>query len=234
MREGFPSAIAAKQSIRHVTRSLFKAPHLAAEGYHPELLEFPVRKSDIYIDTLPCTLPFGRYTGLILAWERLNQHLKKTATEGVMMGSFSIWHWLIVLILIGLPLVFVLRAAPAGANRFGEMPPSMNFGEAVSSFFRNYVNFSGRASRSEFWYSYLFIFIVGIVLVIVDAIVKNEIISSIWNLAILLPTLAMTARRLHDINRSGWHQLLAGLFPIGPIALIIWYCKRSDDTVTLT
>lgn len=40
----------------------------------------------------------------------------------------------------------------------------MNFGEAVSSFFRNYVNFSGRASRSEFWYSYLFIFIGGVVL----------------------------------------------------------------------
>ena len=150
------------------------------------------------------------------------------------MGSFSIWHWLIVLVLIGLPLVFVLRAAPAGANRFGEMPPPMNFSEAISSFFRNYVNFSGRASRSEFWYSYLFLFIVGVILVIVDAVVKNEIISSIWNLAALLPTLAMTTRRLHDINRSGWHQLLVGLFPIGTIALIIWYCKKSDDTVTLT
>ncbi|WP_202359220.1 DUF805 domain-containing protein [Mesorhizobium sp. 113-3-3] len=149
------------------------------------------------------------------------------------MGSFSIWHWLIVLILIGLPLVFVLRAAPAGANRFGEMPPSMNFGEAVSSFFRNYVGFSGRASRSEFWYSYFFIFIVSVILVIVDAVLNNEIVSSIWNLAVLLPTLAMTARRLHDINRSGWHQLLAALFPIGTIALIIWYCKKSDDTVTL-
>jgi len=178
-------------------------------------------------------LPSGRNTGSILAREGQDQHLWKIAIEGATMGSFSAWHWLIVLILIGLPLVFILRAAPAGANRFGEMPPSMNFGEAVSSFFRNYVNFSGRASRSEFWYSYLFIFIVGVVLVIVDAIVKNEIISSIWNLAILLPTLAMTARRLHDINRSGWYQLLAALFPIGTIALIIWYCKKSDDTVTL-
>ncbi|BAB51827.1 mlr5366 [Mesorhizobium japonicum MAFF 303099] len=110
----------------------------------------------------------------------------------------------------------------------------MNFGEAVSSFFRNYVNFSGRASRSEFWYSYLFIIIVGVILVIVDTIVKNEIISSIWNLAALLPTLAMTTRRLHDINRSGWHQLLAWFIPVGSIALIIWYCKKSDDTVTLS
>ena len=109
----------------------------------------------------------------------------------------------------------------------------MSFTEAISSFFQNYANFSGRASRSEFWYSYLFIFIVGIVVVIVDAVLNNEIVSSIWNLAILVPTLAMTTRRLHDINRSGWHQLLAGLFPIGTIALIIWYCKKSDDTVTM-
>ena len=149
------------------------------------------------------------------------------------MGSFSIWHWLIVLVIIGLPLVFVLRAAPYGANRFGDMPDSMGFGEAISSFFRNYVNFSGRASRSEFWYSYLFIFIVAVIMAIVDVAMKNEIISSIWNLAVFLPSIAMNSRRLHDINRSGWHQLLAGLFPIGTIALIIWYCKKSDDTATL-
>ncbi|MER9890868.1 DUF805 domain-containing protein [Mesorhizobium sp. M0119] len=150
------------------------------------------------------------------------------------MGSFSIWHWLIVLVLIGLPLVFVLRPAPAGSNRFGDIPPPMNFTEAISSFFGNYVTFSGRASRSEFWYSYLFIFIVSVVAVIADAVVNNEIISSLWNLAVLLPTLAMTTRRLHDINRSGWHQLLAGLFPIGTIALIVWYCKKSDDTLTMS
>lgn len=150
-----------------------------------------------------------------------------------MMGSFSIWHWLIVLVFIGLPLVFVLRAPPAGINRFGDMPPPMNFTEAVASFFRNYVNFSGRASRSEFWYSYLFLIIVAIVATIVDVAVNNEIVSSVWNLAVLLPTLAMTSRRLHDINRSGWLQLLVGLFPVGTIALIVWYCKKSDDTVTL-
>jgi len=149
------------------------------------------------------------------------------------MGSVSIWHWLIILVLLGLPLIFVLRAAPAGVNRFGDLPPAMNFGEAVSSFFRNYVNFSGRASRSEFWYSYLFIFIVSVVLIVVDTAMNNEIISSIWNLAIFLPTLAMNTRRLHDINRSGWHQLLAGFFPIGTIALIVWYCKKSDETATL-
>ena len=110
----------------------------------------------------------------------------------------------------------------------------MSFTEAISSFFQNYVNFSGRASRSEFWFAYLFLVIVGIIATILDLVVNNEIISSIWNLAVLLPTLAMTTRRLHDINRSGWHQLLAPLFPIGTIALIVWYCKKSDDTVTMS
>jgi uncharacterized membrane protein YhaH (DUF805 family) len=138
------------------------------------------------------------------------------------------------LVLIGLPLVFVLRAPPSGSNRFGDIPHQMNFTEAISSFFGNYVTFSGRAGRSEFWYSYLFIFIVSVVAIIADAVVNNEIISSLWNLAVLPPTLAMTTRRLHDINRSGWHQLLAGLFPIGTIALIVWYCKKSDDTVTMS
>ncbi len=149
------------------------------------------------------------------------------------MGSFSIWHWLIVLVLIGLPLVFVLRPAPEGANRFGDTPAAMNFAEAISSFFRNYVNFSGRASRSEFWYSYLFLILVAFVMGIADEVVQSKIVSSIWNLAVFLPTIAMSARRLHDINRSGWHQLLAPLFPIGTIALIIWYCKKSDNTGTL-
>ena len=150
------------------------------------------------------------------------------------MGSFSIWHWLILLVFIGLPLVFVLRAPPAGSNRFGDIPSPMNFTEAISSFFQNYVNFSGRASRSEFWYSYLFLIIVAVIASVIDLVVDNEIISSLWNLAVLLPTLAMTTRRLHDINRSGWLQLLAGLFPIGTIALIVWYCKKSDDTVTMS
>ena len=109
----------------------------------------------------------------------------------------------------------------------------MGFGEAISSFFQNYANFSGRASRSAFWYGYLFLFIVGIVMTVVDLVVGNEFISSIWNLAVLVPTLAMTARRLHDINRSGWLQLLAPLFPIGTFALIIWYCKKSDETGSL-
>lgn len=142
------------------------------------------------------------------------------------MGSFSVWHWLIILILLVVPLIFVLQSPPPGANRFGSPPKAMSFGEAIASFFRNYVNFSGRASRSEFWYATLFNVLVHFVLGFVD---PSEAASSIWGLATLLPSIAIASRRLHDINRSGWHQLLSFLFPIGTIAWIVWACQGPSD-----
>ncbi|MDO3435513.1 DUF805 domain-containing protein [Rhizobium sp. CBN3] len=145
------------------------------------------------------------------------------------MGSFSLFHWLIVLILIGVPLIFVLKKPLVGPNRFGGRPPAMGFGQAIASFFKNYVNFSGRASRSEFWYSALFIFLVAIVLYVVD---RSETLNLIWSLATFLPSIAMAARRLHDINRSGWWQLLALLVPIGSVVVLAGYCTAStmDDS----
>ncbi|MGO6743539.1 DUF805 domain-containing protein [Rhizobium leguminosarum] len=145
------------------------------------------------------------------------------------MGSFSLWHWLIVLILIGVPLIFVFRKPLAGPNRFGGLPPAMGFGQAIGSFFKNYVNFSGRASRSEFWFSTLFVVLVSIALYAVD---RSETLSRIWSLATFLPSIAMAARRLHDINRSGWWQLLGLLFPIGTVVVLVWYCRAStaDDS----
>ncbi|MBB4193365.1 hypothetical protein GGE45_003058 [Rhizobium aethiopicum] len=145
------------------------------------------------------------------------------------MGSFYLFHWLIVLILIGVPLIFVFKKPPVGPNRFGGRPPAMGFGQAIASFFKNYVNFSGRASRSEFWYSALFIFLVAIVLYVVD---RSETLNLIWSLATFLPSIAMAARRLHDINRNGWWQLLALLVPIGSVVVLAGYCTAStmDDS----
>ena len=73
--------------------------------------------------------------------------------------------------------------------------------EAISSVFRNYVNFSGRAPRSEYWWFTLFS--------VVSQIVLNFIpfFGWIYTLALVLPTLAVTARRLHDTNRTGWWVL---------------------------
>ncbi|MGO8396663.1 DUF805 domain-containing protein, partial [Rhizobium ruizarguesonis] len=60
------------------------------------------------------------------------------------------------------------RKPAAGPNRCGGLPPGMGFGQASSSYFKKYVDCSGRASRSEFWFSALFVALVSIVLYLVD------------------------------------------------------------------
>ena len=108
----------------------------------------------------------------------------------------------------------------------------MNFMEAIKSGFANYANFSGRAQRSAFWYWILFAFLVGIVANILDwAIFGADSVSPlslILGLALLIPDLSVGARRLHDIGRSGWWQLLHFVPLIGLIILIVWYCKRGE------
>lgn len=92
--------------------------------------------------------------------------------------------------------------------------------EAVTRFFRKYVVFSGRASRSEFWWAILGYVIVSVVLSWLGEMSRNGLdwLSSLWSLATFLPMLAVLVRRLHDSNRSGWWAALpsglsfAGLF----------------------
>lgn len=103
----------------------------------------------------------------------------------------------------------------------------MNFMQAISAGFSNYVNFSGRAIRSEYWYWFLFVVVVGVVTVIIDSLIGYTITNPIFSLATLLPGLAVTVRRLHDLDKSGWFILL-GLIPIvGAIILIIWFCSEG-------
>jgi len=103
----------------------------------------------------------------------------------------------------------------------------MTFSEAISSGFRNYVGFSGRAARSEFWYWILFSVLVSIVATIIDFGVLSSSaspLSSIWSLATFLPSLAMGVRRLHDTDRSGWWWLIAFIPLIGFVVLIVFWC----------
>jgi uncharacterized membrane protein YhaH (DUF805 family) len=103
----------------------------------------------------------------------------------------------------------------------------MGFGQAISSGFSNYVGFSGRACRSEYWYWILFYFIGAIVAEIIDAVLGITAIYPLFSLAVLLPGIAVAVRRLHDLDRSGWWILL-GLIPlVGAIILIIWYCMKG-------
>ena len=96
-------------------------------------------------------------------------------------------------------------------------------------FLENYVNFEGRATRKEFWYAFLFNFVVGFVLGLIPGKV-GMIIQIIWSLAVLLPMLSVGARRLHDINKSGWFQLLALIPLVGIILLIVWWAQEGEKT----
>ena len=97
------------------------------------------------------------------------------------------------------------------------------------SVLKNYVGFSGRARRKEYWMFLLFNIIVSIVLNVIGAVIMLPILGLIYSLAIILPSIAVAVRRLHDTGRSGW-WLLIGLIPlIGAIILIIFFVQDSHD-----
>jgi len=111
----------------------------------------------------------------------------------------------------------------------------MSFSESIRICFIKYFDFSGRARRSEFWFFNLFCIFVSSVydfLFVSDANLANpEIALSIWisffiSCFLLIPLLAVGARRLHDINKSGWLQLLF-ITVIGIIPLITWWIMEG-------
>jgi len=104
----------------------------------------------------------------------------------------------------------------------------MSFADSIRTCFSKYATFSGRARRSEFWWFYLFTVIVFIVVAIIDAAIGNSILEFVLILALILPSLAATVRRLHDTGRPGWWVLI-GLIPfIGAIILIVFECQNSQ------
>ena len=102
----------------------------------------------------------------------------------------------------------------------------MNFGQAISTCLSNYATFSGRASRSEFWWFSLFQ-----ILVLAAAATISEMLYVLAGLGLLLPILAVGTRRLHDIGRTGWWQLLA-LTGIGYLVLLYWWVQPTADDVS--
>jgi uncharacterized membrane protein YhaH (DUF805 family) len=103
----------------------------------------------------------------------------------------------------------------------------MGFGQAISSGFSNYVNFSDRACRSEYWFWILFIILAEIVTSIIDYAIGVQVVTGLFGLATFLPSLAIAIRRLHDLDRTGWWVLLWFIPLIGWIILIIWFCTRG-------
>lgn len=97
---------------------------------------------------------------------------------------------------------------------------------------KNYVNFEGRATRTQYWMFVLFNFILGFVLGLLgsmDNILGSlfTVIYVLYYLGLLLPSLAIAARRLHDTNRSGWWQLIALIPFIGTIILLVFLVLPS-------
>ena len=98
----------------------------------------------------------------------------------------------------------------------------MTFQESIRTCFTKYVDFNGRASRSEYWWFFLFLVVVSVVL----SLFSHELYI-VFSLATFLPSIAAAARRLHDTNRSGWWQLIVFLPIVGWIVLIIFLAQEA-------
>ena len=111
----------------------------------------------------------------------------------------------------------------------------MDFVSAISTcMVKKYAYFSGRASRSEFWFFTLFLFLAGFVSTIIDIMILNfhpddlGPINLIVSVITLIPAIAVAARRLHDVNKSGWWQLII-LTVIGIPVYLYWVISRGTN-----
>ena len=95
--------------------------------------------------------------------------------------------------------------------------------QAIQSVFGNYANFNGRASRPEYWWFSVFVAIIQAALFVVFVSLQEvgAALLGIWSLAIILPALAVTVRRLHDTDRSGWWFLIQ-VIPFGGLVLLVF------------
>ncbi len=102
---------------------------------------------------------------------------------------------------------------------------SMTFSKSISTCLSKFFDFNGRASRPEYWWFYLFTVLISWGSILIDS---TQLVSLIINLVFLFPVMAAGARRLHDINRSGWWQLLI-ITIIGIIPLVIWWASKGEE-----
>lgn len=111
----------------------------------------------------------------------------------------------------------------------------MSFTDAIRKCLSNYATFSGRAPRSEFWWFYLFLLLGNTVLGLVDSAFFGtapdgspvSLLGGIFSLAMILPTIAVGVRRLHDRDMSGWWYLLFLIPLLGTLILIFFFVQRG-------
>jgi len=115
---------------------------------------------------------------------------------------------------------------------------NMGFFNSVKICFVKYLNFSDRASRPEYWFFVLFCFLASFIIGFSETSIQvymgvpfydvSRTVHTLCGLAIIIPSISVGVRRLHDTNKSGWWILLS-LTIIGVIPLIYWYCKKGDE-----
>lgn len=107
----------------------------------------------------------------------------------------------------------------------------MNFSDAIKSYFGNYAEFKGRARRSEYWYSYLFVFLVNLPLVVFSSVVDQgeigffTLLQFAWSVATFVPSLAVASRRMHDTGKSFGYFFLILIPLVGWILVLIELLK---------
>lgn len=94
---------------------------------------------------------------------------------------------------------------------------------------KKYADFSGRARRKEYWMFILCNLIISIALGIVDEVLGTAILSLVYALAMIVPSISVAARRLHDTGRSGWWQLISLVPLIGIIVLIVFLAQAGGE-----
>lgn len=113
----------------------------------------------------------------------------------------------------------------------------MNFSEAVRSVLNKYATFEGRARRAEYWYFALLTCALSIVAQVVGAGSHDAglitllllVVLGLISLALIIPSIAVSVRRLHDTGRSGWFLLLVLIPIVGGILLLVWMCSRGTE-----
>ena len=109
----------------------------------------------------------------------------------------------------------------------------MTLSEAVKTcLVDKYATFSGRATRSEYWFFILFYYLVAFCLGLIIGMIGSDFsmaITLFLCIPLLIPSIAVAVRRLHDTGRSGWWYLITFLPYIGGIILLIFFCLKSDD-----
>lgn len=113
----------------------------------------------------------------------------------------------------------------------------MGFQDAIRTCFSKYATFSGRAARSEFWWFFLFLLLGNILFSIIDGAIFGStmegqqitVLGAIFSLAVILPSIAVGVRRLHDKDMSGWWYLLILLPILGALVLLFFFVQKGTD-----